>query len=252
MLPVSKPPLVHTNSSSSIPAPVTTTSVQPQVANSIVKNLVKDLSENLNVNGDEFLKEDFDLKTFSTAIIKTKVLSEHLNKLSLNITTLDKEIREQVSLHHEDLLHQAIKIETLEEMLDMVQTRISSLKSTSERLRTKISTPFNELNLRILQLSRLQAACDTLRRIKGILHHASKLRVHMQAGVRDIVKSAQALNELDFLLKNFDSSGIDIIEKDVHFEHKSRNEVEEQAQVILDRSMINQDQSQIGTALQVI
>ena len=216
-----------------------------------VKNIVKDLSDNLNVNGDEFLKEDFDLKTFSAVIIKTKVLSEHLNKLSLNITTLDKEIREQVSLHHEDLLHQAIKIETLEEMLDMVQTRISSLKSTSERLRTKISTPFNELNLRILQLSRLQAACDTLRRIKGILHHASKLRIHMQAGVKDIVKSAQALNELDFLLKNFDSSGIDIIEKDVHFAHKSRNEVEEQAQIILDRSMINQDQSQIGTALQV-
>ena len=73
----------------------------------------------------------------------------------------------------------------------------------------------------------------------------------MQAGAKEIVKSAQALNELDFLLRNFDSSGIEIIEKDVHFAHKSRHEVEEQAQVILDKSMLNQDQSQIGTALQV-
>jgi hypothetical protein len=226
--------------------------LSPTIAQSTtVKTLVKDISDNLSINGEEFLKEDFDLKTFSSAIIKTKVLSDHLSTLAQNITTLDKEIREQVSLHHEDLLHQAINIETLEEMLDMVQTRISSLKTTSERLRTKISTPYNELNLRILQLSRLQAACDTLRRIKGILHHSAKLKAHVQAGAKDIVKSAQALNELDFLLRNFDYTGIEVVENDVHFAFKSRREVEEQAQVILDKSLTHQDQSQIGTALQV-
>jgi len=31
-------------------------------SNNIVKNLSKELSENLNINGDEFVKEDFDLK----------------------------------------------------------------------------------------------------------------------------------------------------------------------------------------------
>lgn len=228
-------------------SPTGKTSIQ----GSTVKNLVKDLGEKLNINGEEFLKEDFDVKTFSSALMKTSQLSEHLGNLAQNIQSLDKEIKEQVSMHHEDLLHQAVNIETLEEMLDMVQTRISSLKSTSERLRLKINTPFNELNLRILQLSRLQSACDTLRRIKGILFHSSKLRLHMQAGVKDIVKSAQSLNELDFLLKNFDSTGIEIIENDVHFAFKSRREVEEQAQVILEKSMQHQDQTQMGTALQV-
>lgn len=172
--------------------------------------------------------------------------------LSQSLNTLDKEIREQVSAHYHDLLHQAINIETLDEMLDMIQTRISSLKSSSERLRSKIGTPYNELNLRILQLSRLQAACDTLRRIKGILFYAAKLRGHMQVGVRDLVKSAQALNELDFLLKNFDDAAeIRVIEEDVHFTHKARREVEEQAQVILEKGMQHQDQTKIGTALQV-
>jgi hypothetical protein len=203
---------------------------------SIVKQLAKNLGDfNLNVDNDDFTSEQFDVKQFSSAIIKTSQLSEHLSTLSQNINILDKEIREQVSEHHEDLLHQAINIETLEEMLDMIQTRIASLKSTSERLRLKISTPYNELNLRILQLSRLQAACDTLRRIKGILFYSSKLRVQMQMGLKDIVKAAQSLNELDFLLKNFDSSGIDIIEADVHFAYKSRREVEEQAQIILEK-----------------
>ena len=132
------------------------------------KELLKGLGDNLNIHSDEFVNENFDTKAFTSAIIKTNSLSEHLQNLSQSINLLDKEIKDQVSLHHEDLLHQAINIETLEEMLDMVQTRISSLKSTSERLRTKISTPYNEFSLRILQLSRLQAACDNLRRIKGI------------------------------------------------------------------------------------
>ena len=226
--------------------------ISPSKSN-IVKNLVKDISDDLNANADDLVREDFDLKTFTTAILKTQQLTDHLSKLSLNIQLLDKEIKDQVSLHHEDLLHQAINIETLEDMLDIVQTRISSLKATSERLRLKITTPFNELNLRIKQLCKLQAACDCLRRIKGILHHTSKLRGHMQAagGIRDIVKSAQCLNELEFLLRDFDHTGINIIEKDVHFLHKSRHEVEEQAQLILDKSMTHSDQTQIGTSLQV-
>ncbi len=220
-------------------------------SSNIVKNLVKDLSENLNVNGEVFVREDFELKTFTAAIIKTNQLSEHLSRFAHNLNTIDKEIRDQVSAHHEDLLHQAVNIETLEEMLDMVQTRISSLKSTSERLRIKITQPYNELNLRILQLSRLQSACDTLRRIKGILHHSARLRIYMQTGVKDIVKSAQCLNELEFLLRDFDASGIEIIEQDVMLAHKSRHEVEEQAQIMLDKSLVHHDQTQIGTSLQV-
>lgn len=223
----------------------------PAAKSTVVKNLVKEISEDLNVSGDDFVREDFDVKTFTSAILKTQQLTEHLSKLAVSVNVLDKEIKEQVNEHHEDLLHQAINIETLEEMLDMVQTRIASLKGTSERLRLKIITPYNELNLRIRQLSRLQAACDTLRRIKGILHHSARLRTHMQAGVKDIVKSAQCLNELEFLMRDFDAQGIEMIERDVHFLHKSRHEVEEQAQLILEKSLSHQDPTQIGTSLQV-
>lgn len=190
--------------------------------------------------GGDLTSEQFDVRQFTSAMTKTSQLSEHLASLSQSLNTLDKEIRSQVSAHHTDLLHQAINIETLDEMLDMIQTRIGSLKSTSERLRGKIGAPYAELSLRILQLSRLQAACDTLRRIKGVLFYASKLRAHMHAGVKDIVKSAQALNELDFLLKNFDDAAeIRVIEDDVHFAHKARREVEEQAQLILENGLFN-------------
>ena len=219
--------------------------------NLVNPNLLNELTQNLGVSCQEFIAEEFDFKKYTNAIIKTKILGEHLSKLSLCTNLLDKEIREQISVHHEDLLSQAINIETLEEMLDMVQTRIISLKSTSERLRVKIVSPYNELNLRIIQLSRLQSACDMLRRIKGIIHHSAKLKIQIQIGVKDIVKSSQSLNELDFLLKNFEYNGIDIIEKDIHFIHKSKRDVEEQANNLFEIGLQHQNQTQVGTALQV-
>jgi hypothetical protein len=228
-----------------------TASLQNQTKNLVNTNLLNELTQNLGLNCEEFITETFDFKKYTNAIIKTKILGEHLQKLSLSTNLLDKEIREQISLHHEDLLSQAINIETLEEMLDMVHTRIISLKSTSERLRVKIVSPYNELNLRITQLSRLQSACDMLRRIKGIIHHSAKLKVQIQNGVKDIVKSSQSLNELEFLLKNFDYNGIDIIEKDIHFIHKSKRDVEEQANNLFEVGLLHQNQTQIGTALQV-
>ncbi len=106
---------------------------------SVVKNLVSEISDDLNVSADRFVQEDFDVRTFTSAILKSQQLTEHLTKLALNIKLLDNEIKDQVSEHHEDLLHQAIHVETLEGILDMVQTRIGSLKATSDRLRLKVS-----------------------------------------------------------------------------------------------------------------
>ncbi len=215
----------------------------------VKKNLVGEISADLNVSADHFVQETFDVRAFTSAILKSQQLAEHLAKLALNIKLLDSEIKDQVSEHHEDLLHQAIHVDTLEGMLDMVHARIGSLKGTSDRLRLKIDAPFSELSLRSRQLSRLQAACDTLRRVKGVLHHSARLRQHMHA--KEVLKAAQSLNELEFLLRGLDYQGIEAIESDVHFLLKSRHEVEEQAQATLDAGLLHADQSQVGTGLQV-
>ena len=96
----------------------------------VVKNLVSDISNDLNVSAERFIHEDFDVRTFTSAILKSQQLAEHLGKLALNIKLLDNEIKEQVSDHHEDLLHQAIHVETLEGMLDMVWNLKTQIKKT--------------------------------------------------------------------------------------------------------------------------
>jgi hypothetical protein len=73
----------------------------------------------------------------------------------------------------------------------------------------------------------------------------------MQSGAKDLIKSSQSLNELEFLLKNFDTSGLEVIEKDVQYIHKARRECEDQANSLLEIGLAHQNQTQISTAIQV-
>ncbi len=72
----------------------------------------------------------------------------------------------------------------------------------------------------------------------------------MQSGTKDLIKSSQSLNELEFLLKNFDTNGLEVIEKDIHFVHKARHECEDQANSLLEAGLLHQNQTQISTAIQ--
>ncbi|KAK9399375.1 conserved oligomeric Golgi complex subunit 5 [Crotalus adamanteus] len=87
--------------------------------------------------GDEcysdFLREDFDVKAYTSQSIHQAIIAEQLAKLAQGISQLDKELHLQVVARHEDLLAQATGIESLEGVLEMMQTRISALQSTVER-----------------------------------------------------------------------------------------------------------------------
>uniref|UniRef100_A0AAR2JV81 Conserved oligomeric Golgi complex subunit 5 n=1 Tax=Pygocentrus nattereri TaxID=42514 RepID=A0AAR2JV81_PYGNA len=155
----------------------------------------------------------------------------------------------QVVARHEDLLAQATGIESLEGVLEMMQTRIAALQNTVDR--TKIVDPYNKIVVRTAQLARLQVACDLLRRIIRILYLSKRLQGQLQGGSRELTKAAQSLNELDYLSQGVDLSGIDVIENDLLFISRVRLEVENQAKRILEQGMEIQNPSQVGTALQV-
>lgn len=78
----------------------------------------------------------------------------------------------------------------------MMHTRIQSLMSTTERIRSKVTEPFNRITVRMNQLTRLQETCDILRRVIRILYLTKRLKVQLQGGVREITKTAQSLSEL--------------------------------------------------------
>ncbi|XP_078536437.1 conserved oligomeric Golgi complex subunit 5 [Lissotriton helveticus] len=199
----------------------------------------------------DFLKEDFDVKTYTSQSIHQAVIAEQLAKLAQGISQLDKELHLQVVARHEDLLAQATGIESLEGVLQMMQTRIGALQSTVDRIRAKIVDPYNKIVSRTAQLARLQAACDLLRRIIRILYLSKRLQGQLQGGSREITKAAQSLNELDYLSQGIDLSGIEVIENDLLFIARARLEVENQAKRLLEQGVETQNPTQVGTALQV-
>uniref|UniRef100_A0A3Q1KEZ2 Conserved oligomeric Golgi complex subunit 5 n=1 Tax=Anabas testudineus TaxID=64144 RepID=A0A3Q1KEZ2_ANATE len=199
----------------------------------------------------DFLAGDFDVKTYTAQAIHHAVIAEQLAKLAQGISQLDKELHSQVVARHEDLLAQATGIESLEGVLQMMQTRISALQAAVDRIRTKIVDPYNKIVARITQLARLQVACDLLRRIIRILYLSKRLQGQLQGGSREITKAAQSLNELDYLSQGVDLSGIEVIENDLLLISRARLEVENQAKRLLEQGMEIQNPTQVGTALQV-
>uniref|UniRef100_A0A8B9D9L5 Conserved oligomeric Golgi complex subunit 5 n=1 Tax=Anser cygnoides TaxID=8845 RepID=A0A8B9D9L5_ANSCY len=188
----------------------------------------------------DFFREDFDVKAYTSQSIHQAVIAEQLAKLAQGISQLDKELHLQVVARHEDLLAQATGIESLEGVLQMMQTRIGALQSTVDRIRAKIIDPYNKIVSRTAQLAKLQAACDLLRRIIRILHLSKRLQGQLQGGSREITKAAQSLNELDYLSQGIDLSGIEVIENDLLFIGRARLEVENQAKRLLEQGVETQ------------
>uniref|UniRef100_A0A6I8QCX2 Conserved oligomeric Golgi complex subunit 5 n=1 Tax=Xenopus tropicalis TaxID=8364 RepID=A0A6I8QCX2_XENTR len=199
----------------------------------------------------DFLRDDFDVKIYTSQSIHQAVIAEQLAKLAQGISQLDKELHLQVVARHEDLLAQATGIESLEGVLQMMQTRIGALQSAIDRIRTKIVDPYNKIVSRTAQLARLQSACDLLRRIIRILYLSKRLQGQLQGGSREITKAAQSLSELDYLSQGMDLSGIEVIENDLLFIARARLEVENQAKRLLEQGVETQNPTQVGTALQV-
>uniref|UniRef100_A0A8C2ALT1 Conserved oligomeric Golgi complex subunit 5 n=1 Tax=Cyprinus carpio TaxID=7962 RepID=A0A8C2ALT1_CYPCA len=199
----------------------------------------------------DFLKEGFDVKTYTAQAIHHAVIAEQLAKLAEGISQLDRELHCQVVARHEDLLAQATGIESLEgnTSLSALQFQITIISCIE--IRTKIVDPYNKIVARTAQLARLQVACDLLRRIIRILYLSKRLQGQLQGGSREITKAAQSLNELDYLSQGVDLSGIDVIENDLLFISRARLEVENQAKRLLEQGMEIQNPSQVGTALQV-
>ncbi|XP_077981435.1 conserved oligomeric Golgi complex subunit 5-like [Glandiceps talaboti] len=200
---------------------------------------------------DEFLQNDFDVDEHTNQVMQSMAISQQLSKLVEGITLLDQELHSQVVARHEDLLSQATGIETLEGVLQMMQTRIQSLQGAVERIKGKVLEPYNKIVARTAQLRRLQEACDLLRRIIRILYLSKRLDVQLQGGAREITKAAQSLNELDYLYQGVDLKGIEAIEQDSKFIEKARKDVEGQAEKMLEQGMETQNQTQVATSLQV-
>lgn len=198
-----------------------------------------------------FLAEDFDVQSHASQLVQGVVIADTLNKLSLGINCLEREIEVQVGSHYEDLLSQATGVETLEDVLGSMHTRIQTLMAGVERTRVRVVEPYQRVSKQTLVIGRLQGTCELLRRVIRCLMLSQRLQQQLLNGPRDITKAASSLSELDHLGKDVDLTGLEVLERDQRLIRQARSDVEKQAVQMMDRGMDQQNQTQVGTALQV-
>lgn len=102
-----------------------------------------------------------------------------------------------------------------------------------------------------MQLSRLQAACELLRKVIRFLYLARKLKSHLQGGSRELPKAAQCVLELEVIRKESDLSGITVIDIETRWILKASEDVLTGAARMLLQGMETQNQAEVAAALQV-
>ncbi|THV06795.1 hypothetical protein K435DRAFT_711109 [Dendrothele bispora CBS 962.96] len=103
-------------------------------------------------------------------------ISLAISKLSFAIDDVSKQIRNLVTAHHEDLLSQAASAGQLSGSLTSVRTRLNDLDSSVDKLRVKISEPYQSLQANVSRLRKFQQAAEILRRTSRFVVLARRLQ----------------------------------------------------------------------------
>ncbi|GAA94364.1 uncharacterized protein L969DRAFT_89964 [Mixia osmundae IAM 14324] len=98
-----------------------------------------------------------------------------LNRLNAGIDDLNRQIKDQVARHHDELLSQAARVTTVDESLRQVRQGLSEVEGGISRLQRKIQTPYEQLSAALDQLDRLRRASSLVRSTDRFLTLARRL-----------------------------------------------------------------------------
>jgi conserved oligomeric Golgi complex subunit 5 len=132
-------------------------------------------------------------------------------------------------------------------------------------IQASISEPYTQLSQQLVKLDRVQAASDILRNIRIFWHTCSRLKAHVGSSVksddpahrsivpssRELPTAAEDLYKLEQIAQNSDLSGIEIVEREIEWILRVRQEVQSKASEMLSRGLETQNTLEVANALQV-
>ena len=122
---------------------------------------------------NEFASEGFDVVGFTSDIVRQHAgsggVDTVLEDLCTQLVRVDAVIGAHVSTHSEHLIARVDHVPALRAELEMVLSRVDSLRSSMSKIRRDAVAPFERMAGRIEQLQRMQQASEMLRRILRFL-----------------------------------------------------------------------------------
>ncbi|TCD65087.1 hypothetical protein EIP91_003096 [Steccherinum ochraceum] len=106
-------------------------------------------------------------------------ISVAIGKLNVGIDDVEKQLKNVVTTHHEELLVQAAGVTELEGSLTSVRGGLNELDGTLDKLRLKIHAPYQSLQKHVNKLERLQQASEILRRTSRFVILTRRMEVQL-------------------------------------------------------------------------
>ncbi|KAN0019547.1 hypothetical protein ACTFIU_002762 [Dictyostelium citrinum] len=200
---------------------------------------------------NQFLGEDFNVVHYTSNALKVSSISLSLNTLTTCTRELGQELTENITTNYDDLFNLANNIKELDQLTDTLKLGVSNLEESIQRMKNDISEPYNKVKSHIGQLKRVQDSCELLRKVIRYIQLVKKLKNHLQAGSRDLSKSAQCINEINLLKKDSDLTGINIIDSQVLWIKTCSDQIITISSTLLYQGMENQNQTDVANSLQV-
>ncbi|VDN13827.1 unnamed protein product [Dibothriocephalus latus] len=144
-------------------------------------------------------------------------------------------------------MNQTIDLENFTSLLDGVESRIRSVYNEVEKIKQRLTKPYDSLRSHVTRIRRLGLICDSLRKIQRISTYIRRL----QQAPNDLSKASEALSELKYAFASMDWQGIDLLEKYHVVMMKERSRVETHAWQLVRSSSDVGDQARLGLGLQV-
>lgn len=198
-----------------------------------------------------FFAQKFDDVEYVSRVVRENQAESSLTKLKTGVSKLDQEINSQVATHYGKLLTQVNNLNDVQQMLDTVKMGVGKLEASIQSLKRDLTEPYLTMKTRTEQAQRVFTACELLRKVLRFLLVSQNLKAHLANGVRELPKAAQCLYELETIRRECDLSGIEVVDCEVEWILKSREEVLNNSSRLLVQGMETQNQADVANSLQV-
>ncbi|XP_071685819.1 conserved oligomeric Golgi complex subunit 5-like [Rutidosis leptorrhynchoides] len=202
----------------------------------------------------KFLTSDFNSTQFSSEALSSGTAAARAEKIQEGIHLLEKQLRSEVLLRHDDLLSQLSSVKDADSSLSSIRSAVSSLQSSVRRVRSEIADPNRQIRSKTVQLSNLHCTIDLLQSTVRVIRLSKKLRDVMaepEVEKLDLSKAAQLHSDIMRLCNEKDLSGIVVIDEEMKLVYEAGNRLRSQGMKVLERGVEGFNQAEVGAGLQV-
>ena len=206
----------------------------------------------------QFVSDNYDSNAITS--MDGMTINEQIIKITEGIDILNKSLHDLVRDKYEDFLSQSTKIDTLEDVLKTIQTRIHGLLSGVERIRTKLVEPYSRVCQQIIVLNRLQTTCDLLRqtiRIASLAKRLNESRLEETEDallVREMSKTGLYISQIEAILAedaDHNLNKVNVIKNDLKTVVDLRENLLERADQMFKTGVDKLDSNRLNAVLQV-